>query len=302
MKKIIKFTTTKVGLDGIEFIYKRNTLFIEFHELSKEVQELITSELFSSLKAWDCTIYSDSNGKMQPKTLTMEKSNENAEPIRLIDHEFRQINYITYQLGKDKVMVQRDGYIVYTAPSGGGKTYFAIHSVPMLCKNFDFVLYINLELNENDIYSKFIEYNIDIPDNLYIKRISNVDILARWSKNRGSVAFIVDNIDNLIGASLHANNQSPYDVQLEFIKQLDLLTKFNNHHALVLTQLQKDGQREIIDKDGEISSAMTYQSLSGVKQIGDQSRSVFMSAYSEKHDEYKYKILKLGSGKRVGYV
>ena len=68
--------------------------------------------------------------------------------------------------------------------------------------------------------------------------------MAQWSKKRGSVAFIVDNIDNLIGASIHANNQSPYDIQLEFIKQLDLLTKFNNHHALILTQLQKDGQEK----------------------------------------------------------
>lgn len=302
MKKIIRFTTTKVDANGIEFIYRKNTLFIEFKELSKEIQDLITADMFGSKKAWNCTIYSNSHGKMEPKTLTMEISNENAEPIRLIDHEFEQIEYITYQLGKNKVMVQRDGYIVYTAPSGGGKTYFAIHSVPMLCKNFDYVLYVNLELNENDIYSKFIEYNIDIPDNLYIKRISNVEILESWSKNKGKVAFIIDNIDNLIGAASHSNNQSPYEIQLEFIKQLDVLTKFNNHHALVLTQLQKDGQREIIDKDGEISSAMTYQSLSGVKQIGDQARSVFMAAYSEVHDEYKYKILKLGSGKIVGFV
>ena len=61
-------------------------MFIEFKELSKEIQDIIASELFSHLlKAWDCTIYSDANGKMQPKTLTMEKSNENAEPIRLKD-------------------------------------------------------------------------------------------------------------------------------------------------------------------------------------------------------------------------
>ena len=290
MKKIIRFTTSDVTLEGIGFNYGRSYLHIDFNELTPDIQDLISKELFASKKAWDCEIHAKS-GNMLPRTLKMSQSLENAQPIRLIDHVFEPINYVTYQLGPNRVKVQRDGFVVYTAPSGQGKTYFAVHNAVNLCKSFDAVLYVNLELNENDIYNRFISYNIDIPDNLYIKRISQVSVLEQWAKTKGKVAFIVDNIDNLVSFG-----QDSFGAQLEFIKELDLLTKFQHHHALVLTQLVKDNANAMFDKNGDISAGITAHSLSGVKQITDQARSVFMSAFSEKQDQYLYKILKLGSG------
>lgn len=294
MHKLIKFTTSNVNTNAIIFNYKRSEFVITFDELSEEIQNLITGEMFKPVKTWDCTILMDHKGRMLPKTLQMSEASDNGLPIKLKDWSYHPIEYVSYRFGTQIIWIQRDGFLVYTAPSGQGKTYFAIINIPELSKQFDNLLYINLELNENDVYNRFVNYGIDIPDNLWIRPYRSVELIREWTKNRGSCMFIIDNIDNLVGAGL-----DPFGLQLEFIKELDDFCKNHNHHALVLTQLVKDTNNAIIDsKTGDISNAITYNSLSGVKQLSYQARSVLMSAWSEKDKQYKYKILKLGSGKK----
>lgn len=296
MNKVIRFTTTQVSIEGIIFIYRKNEFIIPFKELNQEVQDLIVSEQFKALKSWDGVILMSSKGVMMPQSLAITPSKDNGLPIRLVDHVFTPIDRIPYQMGEKTIMVQRDGYVVYTAPSGQGKTYFAINNIEMLSNYFDYVLYVNLELNENDVYNRFIKYDILIPNNLYIKKYSSVELLKTWARSmKGRCAFIIDNIDNLVGGG-----QDPFGNQLDFVKELDDFCKFENHHALILTQLVKDNNTNIIDnKTGQISPMFTYNSLSGVKQIPYQARTVLMSAYSEILKTYVYKVLKLGSGEEL---
>lgn len=295
MHKLIKFTTSSVDTGGIMFNYKRSDFVIEFGELSSEIQSLIMTNIFSPVKTWDCSILMNHKGMMLPETLQMSEADDNGQPIRLIDHVFKNIDYVPYKFGTQVVWVQRDGFLVFTAPSGQGKTYFAINNMEMLSNEFENILYINLELNENDVYNRFVTYGIKIPDNLWIRPYRSVELIREWAKNHGRCVFIIDNIDNLVGAGL-----DPFGAQLEFIKELDDFCKNEDHHALVLTQLVKDTSNQIIDKNGDISDAITYNSLSGVKQLSYQARSVLMSAWSEPSKQYKYKILKLGSGKKDG--
>ena len=96
---------------------------------------------------------------------------------------------------------------------------------------------------------------------------------------------------------LVGGGDDPFGLQLNFIKELDRFMKDMSHHALVLTQFVKDNNNTIIDNDGGISSRITSNSLSGVKQLSHLSRSVMMTAFSEQADRYVYKILKVGSAK-----
>lgn len=295
MNKVVRFTTTQVSPNGIVFNYRKGEFVIPFNELNKETQELITAEMFKPMKAWDGVILMNNKGNMMPQSLALTENKENGLPIRLIDHKFTPVERIPYQMGDKTIMVQKDGYIVYTAPSGQGKTYFATHSTTMLCNYFDYVLYINLELNENDVYNRFIKYDIPIPENLYVKKYNSVELVKKWARSmNGRCAFIIDNIDNLVGGGL-----DPFGNQLDYVKELDDFCKFENHHALILTQLVKDNNTQIIDKTGQISDSFTYNSLSGVKQIPYQARTVMMSAYSPVLSTYVYKVLKLGSGEEM---
>ena len=154
------------------------------------------------------------------------------------------------------------------------------------------MLYINFELSIDDIYNRCVILDVDIPKNLYISPLDSVDVIREWAEDKGSCMFIIDNIDNLVGGG-----DDPYGLQLNYIKELDRFMKDNNHHALVLTQFVKDNNNTIIDTDGGISSRITPNSLSGVKQLSHLSRSVMMTAFSEQADRYVYKILKVGSAK-----
>ena len=119
-----------------------------------------------------------------------------------------------------------------------------------------------------------------------------MDVIQEWCEGRGSVAIIIDNIDNLVGGG-----DDPFGEQLEFIKKLDRFLKDENHHALVLTQLVKEANIQVLGKDGEINDGITTNILSGVKQLSYLSRSVMMTAYSPERNTYVYKMLKVGSAR-----
>jgi hypothetical protein len=183
---------------------------------------------------------------------------------------------------------------VYCAPTGQGKTWFALSNLEGLGSQFDHLLYINLELSVDDIKNRCDAMGVNIPDNLYVAPFESVDVIQEWCEGKGSVMMIVDNIDNLVGGG-----DDPFGEQLEFIKKLDRYLKDFNHHALVLTQLVKESNIQLLGKDGEINDAITTNILSGVKQLSYLSRSVMMTAYSPEKNTYVYKMLKVGSAKGV---
>jgi hypothetical protein len=217
-------------------------------------------------------------------------------PQLLYKYQAKPIQYVRYYYydnGINKQLhVQKNGFLVYTAPSGDGKTYFATKNSKALSNQFDTILYINFELSIDDVKNRYEEHSMEIPENMYIAPLDNVEVIKQWAQDKGSCCFIIDNIDNLVGSGDDA-----FGAQYEFMKHLDRFLKDFNHHALVLTQLVKDNKLKLISSDGEISDHITYNSLSGVKQLTYLSRSVFMTAYSPVLKEYQYKILKVGSAK-----
>ena len=87
--------------------------------------------------------------------------------------------------------------MVYCAPTGQGKTYFALMNLKELSKQCDTILYINLELSVDDLYNRIMKMGIEIPDNVYVAPMEQVKLIEEWAQNKGKIILVVDNIDNL---------------------------------------------------------------------------------------------------------
>jgi len=291
MRKRIKFTAKEWNDQILLIEYGRAMLEFKVVDLSEENQQL--------LKDYTAGEYNISGHgwwqkfEIDPTTLVLN-FNQTGIPILLYKHTFPPIQYIKYHFrdwGIDRAIeVQENGFMVYCAPTGGGKTYFAIQNLPTMSKQVDTILYINLELSADDIYNRIIKQIGDIPKNLYVCPLNDVGAITKWAADKGKCMFIIDNIDNLI-----SGNDNAYGVQLNFINDLDRFLKTYHHHALVLTQLVKDNNSNLFDKDGDISGNINTNILSGVKQLSYLSRSVMMTAFSSERDRYVYKVLKVGS-------
>lgn len=293
MEKLIEFTSKTWNDYAIIIKYKRSLFRLLVSDLPEIEQK--------SLKSHDSGEYNINGsallkgGKIIPDSLKFNFNNYGI-PVKLKTHKLRETEYVTYRYKKKtgtKFMdIQKNGFLVYCAPTGQGKTYFALSNLSTLGSQFDTLLYINLELSIDDIKNRCIQMEVEIPDNLYVAPLENVDVIQEWCEDRGSVAIIIDNIDNLVGGG-----DDPFGEQLEFIKKLDRFLKDENHHALVLTQLVKEANIQVLGKDGEINDGITTNILSGVKQLSYLSRSVMMTAYSPERNTYVYKMLKVGSAR-----
>lgn len=204
------------------------------------------------------------------------------------------IKYVNYVISGQSFNVQRDGIMVLCGTSGSGKTHNALHNIHRLLKTFDEVLYLNWEVTENDIKQRVLTGHVPPfdGDRMFLSQTQNVNEITKWMAKK-NVAVIVDNIDNLIGAG---DNQ--YQEQLAFIKELDRHVKENDQHALILTQHIKDSKMSLFKKDGSWSDIVNLSLLSGVKQLGDMSRSAIFTSYfdGDVGSGYKTKIIKKGSG------
>jgi len=293
MDKLIEFTSKSWNSYAIIVIYKKSRFRILVEDLSEEAQK--------QLKDYDAGKYNISGTgylikfTIDPKSLHFNFNNYGI-PVKLHEHKIVPTDYIKYKynhrFGMREIHIQKNGFLVYCAPTGQGKTWFALSNIEGLSKQFDTLLYINLELSIDDIKNRCVEMDIDIPTNLYVSPLDSVPVIEEWCGDKGQVCFIVDNIDNLVGGG-----SDPFGAQLDFIKNLDRFLKDNNHHALVLTQLVKENNIQLLGKDGEINGPITSNILSGVKQLSYLSRTVFMTAFSAEIDSYVYKILKVGSAK-----
>lgn len=293
MEKLIEFTSKKWNDFALVVKYKRAEFRILVAQLSDHNQKKLLKHHSGEYRCNGTAILS--KGEIVLDTITLN-FDQYGIPVKLLHHKLQVTDYVTYKYktiyANKQIHVQKNGFLVYCAPTGQGKTWFALSNLENLSKQFDALLYINLELSIDDIKNRCISMGINIPANLYVAPLDNVDVIKEWSEKRGHIAFIIDNIDNLVGGG-----QDPFGEQLDFIKNLDRFLKDFNHHALVLTQLVKDNNMNLLGKDGEINDGITTNILSGVKQLSFLSRTVMMTAFSPDLDSYVYKILKVGSAK-----
>ena len=295
MEKLIDFTSKRWNDYAIIIKYKRSLFRIKVEDLPEITRNM--------LKGYDSSTHNIQGtaflkgGKIDPASISLT-FNDYGVPVRLKNHTVKETDFVTYRYvherGAKYVLIQKNGFLVYCAPTGQGKTWFALSNLEGLSTQFDTLLYINLELSVDDIKNRCDAMGVNIPENLYVAPFESVDAITEWCEGRGSVAMIVDNIDNLVGGG-----DDPFGEQLEFIKKLDRYLKDFNHHALVLTQLVKETNIQLLGKDGEINDAITTNILSGVKQLSYLSRSVMMTAYSPEKNTYVYKMLKVGSAKNA---
>lgn len=295
MDKLIEFTSKQWNDYAIILKYKRSDFRIIISQLHQSLQD--------KLKQHTCDEYNlTGSGLLQKGEFVLDSLsfsfNKYGIPVKLIHHQLQATEYVAYKYikrsGPKEIEVQKNGFFVYCAPTGQGKTFFALSNLEGLAKQFDHLLYINLELSIDDIKNRCIKMNINIPSNLYVAPLDNVAVIEDWCVTRGSVCLIIDNIDNLVGGG-----QDPFGEQLDFIKNLDRFLKDYNHHALVLTQLVKENNIQLLGKDGEINDGITTNILSGVKQLSYLSRTVMMTAWSPDLDTYVFKVLKVGSARNV---
>lgn len=202
------------------------------------------------------------------------------KPLELLPYN---VNGITYR-------VRKEGYTLLCAPTGGGKTFNALKNIPMLSEHFDEVLYLNYELSKQDIVNRAKKMKVDLSkvsawDN------TNIDGVLKYVKDK-KVAIIVDNIDNLVGATADT-----YMEQVRFIQELDRFLKNTNNHALILTQFVKDNSIKLFDSEGNFSSEVNQNIVSGAKQISNNARSGIFAAYNPIDGEYQSTWLKRGEGK-----
>lgn len=296
MEKLIEFTSKQWNDYAIILKYKKADFRILVSKLNERQQKQLKDHPSDQFNISGSCFLSKSTILLDS---IMFSFNQYGIPIKLRDYEVRETSYVkyyfsTHNVGRKYIEVQKNGFLVYCAPTGQGKTYFALSNIVELSKQFDSILYINLELSIDDIKNRCIKMGMDIPPNLYVAPLDNVEVIEAWSVSHGSCVFIIDNIDNLVGGG-----QDPFGEQLDFIKKLDRFLKDNNHHALVLTQLVKDNNINLFQKDGEINDAITTNILSGVKQLSYLSRTVMMTAFSPELDQYVYKVLKMGSAKHA---
>lgn len=207
----------------------------------------------------------------------------------------KPLSYIKYVVSDTTLHVQRDGMLVLCGTSGSGKTHTALYSLKTLLQSFDEVLYLNWEITENDLKQRV--RNNRIPsfdeDRVVLSSTQNVNEIIKYMGDK-NIAVIIDNIDNLIGAG---DNQ--FQEQLAFIKAIDNQAKLHNQHVLMLTQHIKDSKMTLFDKTGKWMNTVNLSLLSGVKQLGDMSRSVIITSYfdGEANPGYKAKVIKKGSGR-----
>lgn len=295
MEKLIEVTSKAWDDYSLILIYKRSKFRILISQLPAITQKRLKEHNSGEFNINGSCFLSKGEIVLDSLHFTFNKY---GIPIKLIDHKIRKTDYVVYTYYKGSIEkqleVQKNGFMVYCAPTGQGKTYFALKNIEDLGRQFDTVLYINFELSIDDIMNRCNEMNIKIPKNLYVSPLDNVDVIREWCENRGSCAFVIDNIDNLVGGG-----QDAFGEQLDFIKNLDRFLKDYNHHALVLTQLVKENNISLLGKDGEINDGITTNILSGVKQLSYLSRTVMMTSYSPELQKYVYKILKVGSAKNV---
>lgn len=218
--------------------------------------------------------------------------------VKLGEIDVRPIDRVRLKVGRaGYTYIQSDGYLLYAAMSGEGKTYFAIDNIPHLVDKFGKVIILAYEITPLDYLNRLCEMLHKSPDRIkeefgdsvIIETEIDIGKLKRtYSKKNGyrDVAFIVDNVDSL---PLEIEGEAHY--QSRWLKQFDNYLKSNGYFGVVLSQMKK--QQEKFKKE-----ELTQYDVAGSKDRVDLSRSTIFTWFDEVDKNYKYRPLKLGSMKR----
>lgn len=275
-------------------VKNNRTYDIPIHWLEqKEVQKISDNRRYFLADLCDIrvTLLQTKEGFTPKATIDIEYNDAtDLGPVSLVDYDDVPLEMLPYNINGTTYHVRREGYSLLVAPTGGGKTYNAINNINMLSTYFDEILYLNYELSKNDIVSRARQMKVDLTK---VKSWDNTNIKALLKYAEGkSIAFIVDNIDNLVGLT-----SDTYMSQVRFIQDLDRFLKNTNNHALILTQFVKDSTIELFNKDGTFSNQINQNIVSGAKQISNNARSGIFAAYNPIESHYDSTWIKKGEGK-----
>lgn len=221
---------------------------------------------------------------------------------KFVKKEYEPLDYINYH--NYQVFTQLDGITVVIGMSGAGKTHTALSMLRPYSNHFTKIAYLNYELTDRDISDRIEEVYSDsniikkIYDKLYIKEgimtsLNLQDILQAMDvMPDDKVVFIIDNVGSVIG-----QEDNVYQLQNNFIKELDVVCKERGWHALALTQMVKDHNIKLFDESGEIKDSVTMSIMAGSIMLGNLARSVLFTAYNGETSEFKNKVLKRGTGR-----
>ena len=178
MEKLIDFTSKSWNSYAIIIKYKRSFFRLLVEDLPAYQQQ--------QLREHDSCEYNITGsaflkaGKILIDSLTLNFNNYGI-PIRLKTHTVRETDFVTYRYvherGSKYALIQKNGFLVYCAPTGQGKTWFALSNLEGLGSQFDHLLYINLELSVDDIKNRCDAMGVNIPDNLYVAPFESVDVI-----------------------------------------------------------------------------------------------------------------------------
>lgn len=228
-----------------------------------------------------------------------KKPEKKKTSLDISDIKIAPIDYVRLKLGnRGYIYIQADGYLLYAGQSGEGKTYFAIDNIPYLVAKFGTVVILAYEITPLDYLVRLASMlrmtPAQVQKNYKGKIIIETEIDMAKLKHKyskyESLAFIVDNVDNL---PLEMKGEPHY--QSRWLKQFDNFMKENGFFSIVLSQMKK--MREKIKKED-----LTQYDVAGSKDRIDLSRSALFTWFDEETKMYMYKVLKLGSMKRVSDI
>ena len=271
-------------------------LFIQLCEVALHLEKQVQLEIYSEslYNANDIIYISDCKVYEKPR-------NEEIKSPRILLKDIPDIKleYCSLSVGfGNYVHVQRDGFMLYCALTGEGKTYFAIDNLRNLQKQFNQVVIFAYEITANDYLTRLANHFKISKDevrkefgNIIIDTTKNFDAIIREYKTHpGPIAFIVDNIDNL---PLEAEGSAFY--QSVWLKEFDYFIKQYGHFAVILSQMKKTDAR--VKKE-----ELTVYDVAGSKDRVDLSRTVIFTFFDEDNKRYRYKPLKYGTMERFSEI
>lgn len=281
--------TTRIGFEDI-------TYQLPFDDLS--IEDMMAVSKFEEGTDRLILRFTKSNEFVDLQTIPLAALNI-FKPVLFDEIKVEPLHLVELDFNDQQFYIQKEGFSVIVAPTGSGKTYNVIKNLKTLTRNFDVVLYLNLEITDNDVKmrtQKIYGPNIEF-ENLFLATTTSMKDITSFVGNK-SACVIIDNIDNFIGGGINA-----FDIQNKFVNEFDRWAKEKGNLGIFLSQFVKEAGRETILKENkatkikEIDPAITYNQLSGVAQISRLSRSVVMVYYDYDENISYFRVLKKGSGK-----
>ena len=177
MEKLIEFTSKQWNDYAIILNYKKANFRILVESLTPSQQKTIEGTSFRRIQhLLDHVISIKVKLILNQYSFLLINMEFRSDSLitKITPTEYISYNYVAKYGGSREIKVQKNGFFVYCAPTGQGKTWFALSNLESLSKQFDTLLYINFELSIDDIKNRCFNMNINIPRNLYVSPMDNV--------------------------------------------------------------------------------------------------------------------------------